>query len=181
MFLIIIFINNKQPKLQFLKKMSSIIEQDLNLVNTDIKEDRLIYGLYNELHFYQLINPLFIKTDTFNLLDYKMILKDINIFIELKTRKNKKNTFPTTIIPKHKIDYFDQLKGINYLYLMFGFICDQNDHTINYYYIKYNKDYFNKLKISSIFKKDHYLIPINLLLPFKTFNQEIDELTSILL
>lgn len=156
--------------------MSSIIEQDLNLVNTDIKEHRIKYGLYNELHFHQLINQLFIKTNTFDLLDYKMIIKDTNIFIELKTRKNKKNTFPTTIIPKHKIDYFDQLKGINYLYLMFGFIDDHNDRKIIYYYIKYNKVYFQNLKISSIFQKDHFQIPINLLIPFVTFNQEIDEL-----
>ena len=156
--------------------MSSIIEQDLKLVNTDLKEDRLIYGLYNELHFHKLINPLFIKTDMFNLLDYKMIIKDTNIFIELKTRKNKKNTFPTTIIPKHKIDYFNQLKCINYLYLMFGFIDDHNDRKIIYYYIKYNEAYFENLKISPIFQKDHYLIPINLLIPFVTFNQEIDEL-----
>jgi len=105
-----------------------------------------------------------------------MILKDINIFIELKTRKTKRNTFPTTIIPKHKIDYFNQLKGIKYLYLMFGFIYDHNDRKIIYYYIKYNEAYFENLKISPIFQKDHYLIPINLLIPFVTFNQEIDEL-----
>jgi hypothetical protein len=156
--------------------MSSIIEQNLNLVNTKLKEDRLLYGLSNELHFHQLINPLFIKTDMFNFLDYKMIIKDTSIFIELKTRKNTINTFKTTIIPKHKIDYFNQLKGINYLYLCFGFIDDHNNHKINYYYIKYNKLEFQKLKIISIFQKDHYQIPIHLLISFETFNEEIDEL-----
>ena len=77
---------------------------------------------------------------------------------ELKTRRNRKNAYPTTIIPVHKA-------GEGELYFMFEF-------TDGLYYIKFDDELFatfdtRMIQIKRVGRYDpptlHYLIPVNLL------------------
>jgi hypothetical protein len=61
-------------------------------------------------------------------------------YIELKSRRNKYNTFDTTIIGKNKIDFFKKLKKECYIIINF---------TDGLYYIKYNEDIFNNFEIKN--------------------------------
>lgn len=81
---------------------------------------------------------------------------------EVKSRTNKKNTYPTTLLPVHKIDS-DTIK--NGLIFIFNF-------TDKCCYIKYDKKLFSdfEIKIIKIYREGkydpptpHYLIPISML------------------
>jgi len=90
--------------------------------------------------------------------DYECLLS--NNKYEVKSRRNNKHQYPTTIIPVHKVITKDDL------YFVFNFI----DQCC---YIKYDDEIFKKfktklIKINRLGKYDpptlHYEIPINLLI-----------------
>ena len=82
---------------------------------------------------------------------------------ELTTRRNKHNTYPTTLRSLHKINNEKEF------YLIFSF-------TDGNYYIKYNEEQFNKYEIKPFlrnprdghndFKRKHIFIPIIDLIKF---------------
>lgn len=88
------------------------------------------------------IQPTTLKTDRY---DYKGLIKNY----ELKTRTNKYNQYPTTMIGDDKCEV-DSV-------LLFKY-------TDGLYYIEYNKEQFNKYELKKFTKytipKDYIYIPI---------------------
>lgn len=138
--------------------MSRTFENDLN------------FGLDNEKDFIPLIEQ-YIKGE-YNILNTKDLYNDeycyydfespLSIF-ELKSRRNTKHKYPTTIIPKHKI-----ISTTKNHYLIFKF-------TDKICYIKYDNEKFKTfktryIKVNRTDKYDkptlHYEIPINELIDF---------------
>ena len=88
-------------------------------------------------------------------------IDDAGTKYELKTRRNRMDAFPTTLIPKHKV-----IDGSE-LYFVFNFIDKIS-------YIKYDKDLFETFETKTLVDGrygyeregvDHYLIPIGMLKP----------------
>lgn len=86
-------------------------------------------------------------------------------YIELKSRKIKKNQYPTTIVGTNKINKSRKYKKENInTYYMFKFHDDEN-----IYYIKYRPKIFDTFEKKIILRRDrgiykeHTLIPIHLL------------------
>lgn len=142
------------------------------IVNTfrSFKND-MDFGLNQEVEVLDLIKETFCKTlgesdiintkeiyDSYCPYDYEGTTK--KTIFEMKSRRNKKNQYPTTIIPCSKISQ-DGRKQI--------FIFNFTDACC---YIEYNKelfDTFNKKMVSTQrygkvdYPKNHYEIPVNLL------------------
>jgi len=131
----------------------------------------LNFGMTNEMKVYGIIKKFWegkeikntkeIYNDKYCKWDFE---SDDGIKWELKSRRNTKTKYPTTIIPEHKI-----IEGDKDYYFVFYFTdcCS---------YIKYEKELFNtfKTKMVSVFRKGgnplpiaHIEIPINLLVDIK--------------
>lgn len=87
-------------------------------------------------------------------------IDDAGTKYELKTRRNRMDAYPTTLIPKHKILGGEQ-------YFIFNFIDKVS-------YIKYDKEVFDTFETRDLidgrydYQRDgiaHYLIPIGMLKP----------------
>lgn len=77
------------------------------------------------------------KTDQFNPFDFK----DSKTLIELKTRRNAKDTYPTTMVGANKVKIAEQdTSGKKYIFA-FKF-------TDGIYYVEYNKALFDTFEIS---------------------------------
>ena len=120
----------------------------------------LTYGLEKEQDIMTTLSKFFEKdlkktTDHYCPFDFEDEEKTISI--ELKSRRNCHNTYPTTLIPVHKIT--DDTKN---LYFVFQF-------TNGVYFIKYEKEVFDKFNTCYITARErtrgamHYLIPVELL------------------
>jgi len=90
------------------------------------------------------------------------------IEIELKTRNNEKDKYPTTLIPKSKIDYIKNNRRMKKYIFAFKF-------TDGLYYIEYDDKVFDKIECK-MFVRDkrtgwsdaaqlYYYIPVTLLRP----------------
>jgi len=124
------------------------------------KEDKQI-GEDSELKHKQIFNTFFndnfIKTSNFHPLDFE----GNNYFLEIKTRTNNYNAYPTSLIPASKINYCKKQNKETYFIFVF---------TDGIYYIKYDDNLFKTFEIKP-FKRpsrlDHsdklqnyYYIPI---------------------
>ena len=80
---------------------------------------------------------------------------------EIKQRNLKKNSFPTTIVGKNKIDYWREKYPERMLYLFFRF--EDGD----YYYLWNDEDYieFDKGGLRHL-PRDYYFVPNTLLTEF---------------
>jgi hypothetical protein len=129
-------------------------QKELDLQFGKEQEERLLTTI--QRHFNdETIKP---TEDQFSYYDFQ----GKEYLFELKSRRNKLTAYPDTIISKNKIDKYDESKEDRNFVFLFNF-------TDGLYYVKYNKDLFNSLKISSITRYDRgrpeqslYLcIPIN--------------------
>jgi hypothetical protein len=133
--------------------------------NNDLK-----YGLSKEIDIINKIKLQFPEEtnirntkeiyNKFCLFDFE---SDLKTSWEMKSRRNTKTQYPTTIIPVHKIRDVETTQ-----YFIFYF-------TDVISYIKYDKDVFDKFnkKIINANRKDgynnhgvHYEIPVNMLIDF---------------
>lgn len=121
-------------------------------------------GLENEDNIIQILNNTFSETfvntkekygDQYYPYDFE---GDKGCCIELKSRRNKYNQYPTTIMPTSKVLGFNKNRQI----FIFQF-------TDGYYYIQYEPTRFNKYEIKMITTqrkgivdkpKPHFCIPI---------------------
>jgi len=111
----------------------------------------------------QLVPNIVEIEDTFYPFDFRD--EDNSIFIELKTRRNNKDKYPTTMVPYSKILKIEE--GNTY-YFAFKF-------TDGLYYIKYEKDLFDTFEIKVGGRNDrgipeyndYVYIPVELLLPLQ--------------
>lgn len=96
-------------------------------------------------------------TNAYEKFDY---IDDAGTKYELKTRRNRMDAFPTTLIPKHKV-----IDGE--LYFIFNFVDKVS-------YIKYDKELFDTFETRDLIDGrydyerlgiSHYLIPIGMLKP----------------
>jgi len=92
---------------------------------------------------------------------YDFVSKYINI--EMKSRKNSYNKYPTTLLTCNKIKEEENKK----IYFVFNFVYDMRRDLSEIYYIRYREDKFSKYekKMFSRAKeswdeKEYYYIPI---------------------
>jgi hypothetical protein len=132
----------------------------------------LKFGLKNEEAVSGVLNTLSVMYDEAEFINTKELYKDYyypfdfegtthKTAVEMKSRRNKKNTYPTTIIPVAKV----MTTGVRQLF-MFKF-------TDCITYIEYDKAVFDKFVVSDItterygardVPKPHFHIPVGLLL-----------------
>lgn len=119
------------------------------------KEEPIMIRIQNHFNKSKLVNTKEKYGDQYCHWDFE---SEDGIKYELKTRRNRKNAYPTTIIPVHKA-------GEGELYFMFEF-------TDGLYYIKFDKEVFKTfgtrmIQVKRIGRYDpptlHYEIPVNLL------------------
>ena len=145
-------------------------------MTTDVKLNQEQYGDKNETDFFNILkqNGLtnIIRTDKFSPYDFKIKINNKIIYIELKSRTISKEQYDTTILAKNKIDFFNDIPKKNKVfYAIFGFINETKE--LEYYYIKYDKEIFNKYQKQVIFNKEHFKIPITDLKLIKDFYDEL--------
>ncbi len=138
--------------------MSKSFQNDLNFgLSNEEPIRQLLIKYFNE----DIINTKDLCNDIYCKYDYEGTTTMSKY--ELKSRKNNKNKYPTTIIPVHKINSETINNG---LYFIFNF-------TDKCSYIKYDKKLFKTfstrlIKLNRFDKYDlpttHYEIPINLLI-----------------
>ena len=132
----------------------------------------LKFGLKNEEAVSGVLKTLSVMYDEAEFINTKELYKDYyypfdfegtthKTAVEMKSRRNKKNTYPTTIIPVAKV----MTNGVRQLF-MFKF-------TDCITYIEYDKAVFDKFVVSDItterygardVPKPHFHIPVGLLL-----------------
>jgi len=132
-------------------------------MNIDVKLSQEQFGDINETAFYNLLKHNGIinitQTNKYSPYDFKIKLNNKIIYIELKTRKNKRQKYATTIIAVNKISSFIDIPKLNKEFIViFGFITDTKE--MEYYYIKYDADLFNTYEKQKIDNKLHFNIPI---------------------
>lgn len=127
-------------------------------------ENDLMFGGQNELSAISLLNTYFNTTfrntkDIYNTpyYQYDFENEDKTICIEMKSRRNRHNTYPTTIVPVSKVN-----NTINRYVFVFHF-------TDGIYFIDYNKDLFDtyETRMINTYRKGivdvpklHFCIPI---------------------
>jgi Holliday junction resolvase-like predicted endonuclease len=132
--------------------------------------------LYNNYLSNSSVIP-FKATEKYCELDFIGSTERSNIFIELKSRNCKKDTYPNTIVGINKIVYFDKLNALNKnkknrLFLIFCYDADKersgdterNGNKV-FYYIKYEPTLFKTFETTLIYGKKHTSIPIEYLQP----------------
>ena len=117
------------------------------------KEEKLV-SLFNDK-----FNVKFIKKATFDSFDFT----SDTIELELKSRKNNYITFPTTIVPKSKVDSIKKNKRFIFAFAFYDGI----------YYIEYDKEVFDTIECKMFLRnyrtgyKDkkqlYYFIPVSIL------------------
>jgi hypothetical protein len=96
------------------------------------------FGLNGEgavLDAIRIFDPTLQKTSVFHPFDFV----GTTTFVELKTRRNKKDTYPTTMISQSKVDY--AMKNIGFDYV-FCFLFEDG-----LYYIKFDKEKFARFEV----------------------------------
>ena len=110
----------------------------------------------------------------YDIIDFYYNTDDIFYEIELKSRRNKLNDYPTTLLARNKIKYYIRNKNNktynkqSCFFIIFGFPNDTNDKVYDFYYIQYLKSVFTDFEIWKNHNEDdkqYYLIPIELLKP----------------
>ena len=110
----------------------------------------------------------------YDIIDFYYNTDDIFYEIELKSRRNKLNDYPTTLLARNKIKYYIRNKNNktynkqSCFFIIFGFPNDTNDKVYDFYYIQYLKSVFTEFEIwknPNEDDKQYYLIPIKLLKP----------------
>lgn len=134
--------------------------------NTRSLTNDLKMGLENELSIIQLLDATFEKSfkNTKQLYNNKYHQYDFEsedgVCVELKSRRNCYNAYPTTIIPLHKI--INPSKNIEQVFVF--------QFTDGVYYIRYDKEKFDTYETRNITtyrtgiydrSKLHYCIPIS--------------------
>ena len=145
-------------------------------MTTDVKLTQEQFGDINETSFYNILKQNGIvnikRTDKYCYYDYKIKLGNKIIYIELKTRKIRKEQYDTTILALNKVNFFNDIPKRNKLfYAIFGFITENKE--MEYYYIKYDANLFNSYEKQVIFNKEHYNIPITDLKEIKNLYHEL--------
>ena len=135
----------------------------------DLKKVDIKFGLLKENEHFEIIKSVFDTTlekdnDKYNLFDY---IGD-ECYIELKSRRNKHNTYPDTMVGYNKIEFAMRNNNNKKVIFCFSF-------TDGLFYYKFDKkDIINKsLRISSGGRcdrgyneyKDYCYIPISMLKP----------------
>ena len=141
---------------QFLKQMA----KERKTLESDIE-----YGLRREKELFEPIQKHFgveLKPakDKYALYDFR----GLGIRVELKSRRNKKNTYATTLIGKNKVDNAKRIQIDVKSYFVFDF-------TDGLYCIKYNEELFKTFEVVTKGRNDrgkdeynkYYEIPVNLL------------------
>ena len=128
-----------------------------------LKEDKQL-GEESELKHKEIFNTFFNdnfkKLSTFHPLDFE----GDKSFLEIKTRTNRYDDYPTTLIPASKINYCKKQKKETYFIFVF---------TDDIYYIKYDEQLFYKFEVKPFVRpnridhsdklQNYYYIPINYL------------------
>ena len=133
-------------------------------MTTDVKLSQEQFGEKNETDFFNILKQNgivnIVRTEKYTPYDYYFKLNDMNIYIELKTRYNKREAFDTTILAVNKIQYYKDIPKRNKIfYGIFGFMTETKE--MEYFYIKYDKDLFSTYNDKKlIYGKYHYEIPI---------------------
>ena len=144
----------------------------LSCINDSKEGKKVEIELLNQLNtiYNNKFKPCPNKFDLFDITNKKE-----SKYIELKSRKNNKNEYPTTIVGTNKIIKSKEYKNKNInTYYMFKFHDDEN-----IYYIKYRPKIFDTFETKMILRKDrgiykkHTLIPIRLLKVLNTINLSI--------
>ena len=113
--------------------------------------------LKNRNIFNSFFNDNFKKLSEFHPLDFE----GDNYFLEVKTRTNKYNQYPTSLIPASKINYCKKQNKETYFIFVF---------TDDIYYIKYDEQLFKNFEVKPFKRPDridhtdklqnYYYIPI---------------------
>jgi hypothetical protein len=125
----------------------------------------------------------------YDIIDFYYDTDDMFFEIELKSRRNTLNAFPTTLLAKNKIRYYIRNKN-NKVYnkksaffIIFGFPIDDGNNKDNenkvyeFYYIQYLKNTFAGFETwynVNEFNKPYYLVPIELLKPIENLVEILD-------
>lgn len=130
------------------------------------------FGLNNEIQYLDVLSRFFNTTfkkydNNYSLLDF---YSDDKKYLEMKSRRIMHNQYPTAIFNVHKIDEFNNKININddsVLYIVFIYVD-------GVYYIKYDKEIFDKFETKKYKRNDRYgkidtyslcyFIPTNLLI-----------------
>jgi hypothetical protein len=97
--------------------------------------------LKNKKIFNTFFNDNFIKTSNFHPLDFE----GDKFFLEVKTRTNNYNKYPTSLIPASKINYCKKQNKETYFIFVF---------TDDIYYIKYDDTLFKTFDIKPFKRSD---------------------------
>ena len=104
-------------------------------------------------------NKFYKTTDFFNHFDF--MTKDGKYNIELKSRNNTYNKYPTTIINIEKIRHIKAAK-LEHPHKRFYFLFNFSDGL---YYIKYKSKIFNDFNIKNINRHDRDIIKLHVEIP----------------
>lgn len=85
----------------------------------------------------KVFDPTLQKTSVYHPFDFA----GTTTFVELKTRRNKKDAYPTTMIPQSKVEYALKNSGFEYVF------CFMFEDGL--YYIKFNKEKFAGFEVRS--------------------------------
>lgn len=132
-----------------------------NIPDTHTSDDNYFKNLINEERILDELNKSaieFIATPRYCVFDFIGQLENINIFLELKSRNCNIDTFPTTIAPISKVNYYINLRKMNKsINNIFIFIFTFEDGLA--YYIQYRKNIFDNLKKMKLPNGEYYNIP----------------------
>jgi len=110
------------------------------------------FGIQSEnavLDAIKVFDPTLEKTGQYHSFDFA----GTTTYVELKTRKNKRNKYPTTMVSQSKIEYAKKNKGFDYLF------CFMFEDGL--YYIKYDECIFKDFEVSSGGRSDRGRVESN--------------------
>ena len=137
------------------------------------------YGINGEEKIYNILKKKYpsieIKKDRYCF--YDLLIKDLNVLIEVKKRNNSKDTYPTTIFRYEKLIKFKDFnnKNGNKYRFMFIFIYNNGIYLIHKKNYKYHVKYFRRSFRDNINDKycKHVFLPVSDLLHIDSINMEL--------
>lgn len=140
---------------------------------TDSVEIDRAFGLQSEIDRHTQLESLVgcgLIKDEYRFAPFDFYNSDRTIYVELKTRRFKYDKYPTTLVPLSKIRTAEKNPQRQY-YFAFAF-------EDGIYYIKYNKDCFDKYERTDFKRNDRYESVPHLLIPITDLNRHQGVLLS---
>lgn len=111
-------------------------------------EDEYLFGLKGENELKDLVQATFFTSELKKLAKFHPFdFKSNSTYFEIKTRRTKKDDFPSTLIGYNKFQFCEGFQNFEQAYFIFQF-------TDGVYYYKYQKNDINMYEQKHIHRKD---------------------------